>query len=170
VSGADEPSIPSDEARLGVIVAVAQNGVIGRDGDLPWRLPEDLKHFKRITLGHAIIMGRATWESIGRPLPKRRNIVVTRNRDYTADGVEIAHSLPEALALARTTDPEPFVIGGASLYAEALPLATRLEITEVQREVAGDTWFPRFDREAFTEVERVSGAGVEFVTWVRDAG
>ncbi len=159
----------SDEReRLGIIVAVAANGVIGAQGDLPWRLPEDLRHFKQITLGHAIIMGRATWDSIGRPLPRRRNIVVTRNRSFRADGVEVAHSLDEALTLARTTDPEPFVIGGASLYAEALPRATRLEITEVHAEVPGDTWFPGFDRGAFTEVSRRAGDGVDFVSWARD--
>ncbi|MCO4773117.1 MAG: dihydrofolate reductase [Deltaproteobacteria bacterium] len=158
----------SERLRLGVIVAVASNGVIGKDGDLPWRLPEDLKHFRRTTLGHAIIMGRTTWESIGKPLAKRRNIVVTRQVDYVAPGAEVAHSLPEALAMARTTDPEPFVIGGASLYAEALGSATRLEITEVHREVAGDTWFPAFDRDRFTEVSRRPGDGVDFVTWVRD--
>jgi dihydrofolate reductase len=150
-----------------VIVAVSDNGVIGRDGDLPWRLPEDLRHFKRTTLGHAVVMGRATWESIGFPLPKRRNIVLTRNREYVAEGAEVAHSLEEALVLARETDPEPFVIGGATLYAEALPIATRLEITEVHRDVEGDTSFPEFDRAAFTEVKRSSHDGFDFVTWVR---
>jgi dihydrofolate reductase len=160
--------VSDERERLGIIVAVAANGVIGAQGDLPWRLPEDLRHFKQITLGHAIIMGRATWDSIGRPLPRRRNIVVTRNRSFRADGVEVAHSLDEALTLARTTDPEPFVIGGASLYAEALPRATRLEITEVHAEVPGDTWFPGFDRGAFTEVSRRAGDGVDFVSWARD--
>lgn len=164
----DAPAPPDEPTRLAIIVAVSDNGVIGRDGDLPWRLPEDLKHFKRTTLGHAVVMGRATWESIGFPLPKRRNIVLTRNREYVADGAEIAHSLDDALALARQTDPEPFVIGGATLYAEALPVATRLEITEVHRDVKGDTFFPGFDRDAFTEVGRRSGDGLDFVTWVRD--
>ena len=154
--------------RLAVIVAVAPNGVIGRDGDLPWRLPEDLKHFRRTTLGHAVVMGRATWESIGKPLPKRRNIVVTRNRDYMADGAEVAHSLPEALALAWQSDPEPFVIGGASLYAEALPQATRLELTEVHEEVDGDTFFPGYDEGQFSEISRRAGEGCDFVTLVRD--
>jgi len=154
--------------RLALIVAVAENGVIGKDGDLPWRLPGDLKHFRRTTLGHAVIMGRATWESLPKPLAKRRNIVVTRNRDYVADGAEVVHSFEDAVTLARTTDPEPFVIGGASLYAAALPLATRLVISEVHREVDGDTWFPPFDRDAFTEASRVEGEHFDVVTWVRD--
>ncbi len=154
--------------RLALIVAVAENGVIGKDGDLPWRLPGDLKHFRRTTLGHAVIMGRATWESLPKPLAKRRNIVVTRNRDYVAEGAEVVHSFEEALALARTTDPEPFVIGGASLYEAALPLATRLVISEVHREVDGDTWFPPFDRDAFTEASRTPGEHFDVVTWLRD--
>ena len=153
--------------RLTIIAAVARNGVIGRDGDLPWRLPEDLRHFKRTTSGHPIIMGRATWESIGRPLPRRHNVVVTRQHGYSAPGCSVVHSLDEALALAWAEDAEPFVIGGAGLYAAALPLASRLVITEVHREVEGDTWFPPFDRAQFREVDRRAGDGVSFVTWER---
>ena len=153
--------------RLTIIAAVARNGVIGRDGDLPWRLPEDLRHFKRTTSGHPIIMGRATWESIGRPLPRRQNVVVTRQHGYSAPGCSVVHSLDEALALAWAEDAEPFVIGGAGLYAAALPLASRLVITEVHREVEGDTWFPPFDRAQFREVDRRAGDGVSFVTWER---
>jgi dihydrofolate reductase len=127
-------------APLAIIVAVSRNGVIGRAGELPWHLPEDLKHFKRVTTGHAIIMGRKTHESIGRPLPKRRNIVVTRS-GASFEGCETADSLETAIELARTSDACPVVIGGASLYEEALPLATELHLTIVDREVEGDTFF-----------------------------
>ena len=139
-------------APLALIVAVARNGVIGRGGDLPWHLSEDLKHFKKTTSGHAIIMGRKTHESIGRALPKRRNIVVTRS-GATFEGCETAGSLDEAVALARTTDPCPFVIGGASLYEEALPLATEIYLTTIDEDVEGDTFFPT-DLPDFEEVER----------------
>lgn len=153
--------------KLAVIAAIARNGVIGRDGDLPWRLPEDLRHFKRTTRGHAVIMGRKTWESIGRPLPGRTNIVVTRQAAYEAPGCSVVHSLEEGLELAWQTDEEPFVIGGAGLYAAALPLATRLELTEVHEEVQGDTFFPPIDLDRFHEADRRDGDGVSFVTWVR---
>jgi dihydrofolate reductase len=142
------------------VVAVARNGVIGKDGALPWRYPEDMRHFKRVTLGHAVIMGRRTWESIGKPLVDRRNIVVSR---AALPGVEVVPTLEQALALARTADDEPRVIGGAGLYAAALPLATRLYLTEVEREVEGDTFFPPFDRTAWRETERRPGDGVSFV-------
>ncbi|MBW2159013.1 MAG: dihydrofolate reductase, partial [Deltaproteobacteria bacterium] len=116
-------------APLALIVAVARNGVIGKGGALPWHVSEDLKHFKKTTSGHVIIMGRKTHDSIGRALPKRRNIVVTRQPGALFAGCETAHSLAEAIALARTTDDCPFIIGGASLYEEALPLATELHLT-----------------------------------------
>lgn len=146
----------STPAPLAIIVAVARKGVIGKDGGLPWHLSEDLKHFKRTTLGHAIIMGRKTYDSIGRPLPKRRNIVVTRSKGAMFEGCELAHSLDDAIALARSTDPCPFVVGGASLYEEALPLATELHLTSIDQEVEGDTFFPE-DLSAFEEVERRLG-------------
>jgi len=150
-------------APLALIVAVARNGVIGRDGGLPWHIPEDLKHFKRTTTGHTIIMGRRTHESLGRALPKRRNIVVTRQADADFAGCETAHSLEEAIALARSTDECPFVIGGASLYQEALPIATELHLTTVDQDVEGDTYFPE-DLSEFVEVERRAGEseGVAF--------
>lgn len=141
--------------RLALIVAVARNGVIGRGGTLPWHLSEDLKHFKRTTLGHAIIMGRKTHESIGRALPNRRNIVVTRS-SAAGEGCETASSLEEALALARTTDDCPFIIGGGSLYEEALPLVTEIHMTTIDEDVAGDTFFPT-DLAGFEEAERREG-------------
>jgi dihydrofolate reductase len=146
-----------------LIVAVARNGVIGKDGGLPWHVSEDLKHFKKTTHGHAVIMGRKTHDSIGRPLPKRRNIVVTRQTGTLFPGCEAAHSLDEAIALARTTDDCPFIIGGASLYEEALPLATELHLTTIDEDVDGDAYFPE-DLSEFVEVESRKGetAGVVF--------
>ncbi len=137
--------------RITLIVAVAQNGIIGRDGGLPWRLSSDLRRFKADTIGKPVIMGRRTHQSIGRPLPDRLNIVVTRDRAFRAEGVEIAHSLADALTLARirgrcmTGADEICVIGGGDLYAQALPLADRLRVTHVLAEVDGDTRFPAID-------------------------
>jgi dihydrofolate reductase len=150
---------------LALIVAMARNGVIGKRGALPWHIPEDLKHFRRVTAGHAIIMGRTTHASIGRALPSRRNIVVSRSPTFAAEGCEVAHALDEAIALARQTDPEPMIIGGAAVYEEALPLVTRIYLTEVLRDVEGDVRFPDFDRSAWREIERTQGEseGVSFV-------
>ncbi len=134
---------------IAIIVAMAQNRCIGRDNDLPWRLSNDLKHFKRTTMGKPIIMGRKTWESIGRPLPGRINIVVTRNKNYEAPGCTLAHSLTEAISTITEVE-EACVIGGAALYQEALGMADRLYITHVEAEVDGDTYFPEFDVHAWT--------------------
>lgn len=145
--------------KLSLVWAMAQNRVIGRNNKLPWYLPEDLKYFKRITMGKPIIMGRKTFESIGKPLPGRTNIVVTRNPDYVVEGVKTVHSLDaakalcESLALVDGSD-EAMVIGGGEIYAQALPLADRLYLTEVHAEVDGDAWFPEFDRDAWREVAR----------------
>ncbi|HEX9179329.1 MAG TPA: dihydrofolate reductase [Burkholderiales bacterium] len=143
-------------SRLSVIAAVARNGVIGRDNTLPWRLPEDLKRFRALTMGHHIVMGRRTWESIGRLLPGRSMIIVTRNPEYTVPGCAVTHSLAEAVALAGD-DPEVFVIGGAELYREALATAERLYLTEIRADFEGDAWFPEFDPDAWIEVSRDSG-------------
>lgn len=137
-----------------LIAALASNGVIGRDNSLPWRLKADLARFKALTLGHPILMGRKTWESLGRPLPGRRNMVVTRNPDYQADGAEI-FATPEA-ALRELGDGPLFVIGGAELYRQMLPLADRLQLTEVQADVEGDAHFPTFDHGEFVETARAS--------------
>ncbi len=143
-------------APLALIVAVARNGVIGKEGGLPWHVSEDLKHFKKTTSGHAIIMGRKTYDSIGRPLPKRRNIVVTRQADAEFPGCERAQGIDEAIALARSTDPCPFIIGGASLYEEALPMATEIHLTSIDEDAEGDTYFPG-DLSGFEEVESRKG-------------
>ena len=136
---------------LSLVVAMDRNRVIGRDGGLPWRLSADLKYFKSITMGKPIVMGRRTHESIGRPLPGRENIVITRDPDYVAPGCRVVHHLDDVLALPA---PEVMVIGGASLYADLLPRAQRLYLTEVLAEVTGDTWFPDFDRGDWREISR----------------
>jgi dihydrofolate reductase len=129
---------------LSLIVAAAENGVIGAAGDLPWRLPDDLKRFKALTLGHPVLMGRRTWESIGRALPGRRSIVVTRNRGFRAEGAVVVHSLDDGLAACGDAE-EAFVIGGAGLFREALPRADRLYLTRVHARVEGDVSLPELD-------------------------
>jgi len=131
-----------------LIVAMARNRVIGRGNAMPWHLPSELQRFKRITLGHHIVMGRRTFESIGRLLPGRTSVIVTRNPTYAIDGAVVVHSLDDALA-ACAGDDEPFVIGGAQLFAEALPLARRIHLTTIDAEVEGDVLMPPFDRSDF---------------------
>jgi dihydrofolate reductase len=157
-------------AGLAMIAAVAKDGAIGQGGKLPWHLPEDMKHFRALTTGHAVIMGRKTFESIGRPLPKRRNIVITRQSDRHIPGCDVANDLPAAVALAQSDDACPFIIGGAAIYREAMHLATHLFITEVDSDVDGDVFFPEVP--AYFEVtERRKGEtpGVTFVTYERRA-
>jgi dihydrofolate reductase len=141
--------------RKSLVVAMARNRVIGRDNALPWRLPAELAHFKRVTMGHPIIMGRRTYESIGKPLPGRMNIVVSRNRGVAAPGCVVVASLEDAYAAAGDAE-EVSIIGGTSLFEAALPTADCIHLTEVEADVAGDTWFPEFDRGQWreTEVER----------------
>ena len=130
--------------KLSIIVAISENNVIGRDGSLPWHLSADLQRFKRLTMGHPIIMGRRTYESIGRPLPGRTSIVVTRQEDYQASGVLVASSLDQAFTITQTDD-EAFVIGGAEIYHQALPRANRLVVTRVHAIIDGDVFFPPLD-------------------------
>lgn len=140
---------------ISIIVAVAENGVIGKDNQLLWRLPDDLKRFKKLTTGHPIIMGRKTFDSIGKPLPGRTSIVITRNPDYKMDGILVSHSLEEALDEARKLDNnEAFVIGGGELYTQALPIADRLYITEVLTKIPGDTFFENKYPQEWIETER----------------
>lgn len=135
-----------------LIAAVARNGVIGRDNTLPWRLKADLAHFKATTTGYPVLMGRKTWESLGRPLPGRRNLVITRNEDYAAAGAEVFTSPEEAVEAAGSQ--QVFVIGGAELYRQLLDRADALILTEVQAEPEGDAHFPAFDRARFIETKR----------------
>ncbi len=156
---------------LALIAAVARNGVIGSSNALPWRLPEDLRHFRALTTGHAVIMGRKTWESIGRALPGRQNIVVTRQRHYAADGATVVSSLDDALRA--VTMPAPaFCIGGGELYALALPRASTLHCTQIDEEFAGDTRFPEIDGALWRETSREdhraqAGFAYAFVTLER---
>jgi dihydrofolate reductase len=138
---------------LSLVVAASENDVIGRDNALPWHLPADLKHFKAVTMGKPIVMGRKTWESIGRPLPGRLNIVISRNRALSIPGVEVVGSFDEALARAGDA-PEVAVIGGAELFRAALPLASRIYFTRVHGTVPGETKFPALDPSQWREVDR----------------
>jgi len=137
-------------SRLTLIAARARNGVIGRNNQMPWKIPGEQAYFKRMTMGHPIVMGRKTWESIGRPLPGRRNIVITRDRTYSAIGADVVGSLDDALALAGEAD-EIFVIGGGQLYAEAMPSASRLLLTEIDADFDGDTFMPAPDHTQWRE-------------------
>lgn len=162
---------------LVLVVARARNGVIGNNGALPWRLPADLKRFKAMTVGKPVIMGRKTFDSIGKPLPGRHNIILTRDRGWRADGVTTAANLAEAVAAAgldpRARADAIMVIGGAQIYAEALPSATRIELTEVDAEPEGDTVFPPLDPARWREIARESypatdgRPGYSFVTLTR---
>jgi dihydrofolate reductase len=161
---------------LALIVAVAKNRVIGRDGKLPWRLPEDLRHFRTLTTGHAIIMGRRTWESLPHALPQRQNIVVTRQQAYRADGASIASSLDDALCAVMYPAP-PFCIGGSELYRAALPYASIAYVTEIARAFEGDATFPPLDSDEWTETAREprmqegdGGVAYAFVTYERRRG
>lgn len=145
--------------KMSLLWAMSNNRVIGRNNALPWHLPEDLKYFKRVTMGKPMIMGRKTYESIGKPLPGRTNIVISRNPHYTAQGVETVTSLDEAMALSeligkRDGVDEAIVIGGAEIFLLSLPLADRLYLTEVHAHIEGDTWFPEFDHSQWQEVTR----------------
>lgn len=153
---------------LAMVAAMARNRVIGNAGQLPWHEPADLAHFKRTTSGHAVIMGRKTWESLGKALPKRRNLVVTRQVGFSAPGAEVFAELSQAIAAARTTDTEPMIIGGGEIYTLALPLATRIELTEIDAEPAGDAHFPVLGTEWIIAESRQEGA-CTFRTWVRNS-
>jgi dihydrofolate reductase len=140
--------------RLSILAAVARNGVMGRHNALPWHLPEDLKHFKALTMGHTIIMGRKTYASIGRVLPGRTNVIVTRQLDFCAPDAIVVHTLEDALDLNGRQDDVLFIIGGARLYEQTLDLVQRLYLTEIQQDFEGDTFFPAFDRSDWVEVSR----------------
>jgi dihydrofolate reductase len=162
--------------RISLVAAVARDGVIGRENAIPWHLPEDARRFRALTMGHPVVMGRRTWDSLPerfRPLPGRRNVVVTRNVAWQAEGAESAGSLDDALSLLAGA-PQVFVIGGAELYADALPLADELLLTEIDSEIEGDMLFPPWERAWFEEVSReehvsVTGLPFAFVTYQRRA-
>ena len=155
-----------------LVAAIARNGVIGVDGGLPWHLSDDLRRFKGLTVGHVLVMGRRTYESIGHPLAGRTTVVVTRRPGWSAGEDEVlrAGDVPGALALAGEIDDDVFVVGGAQVYAEALPLADRLELTLVHAEPEGDTFFPDVDWSEWREVAREPGDGADYVTYARARG
>jgi dihydrofolate reductase len=154
-----------------LVAAMGRNRVIGLDGDMPWHFSEDLAHFKRTTMGGTMLMGRKTFDSIGRPLPGRRTIVITRNTEWAHDGVEVVHSLGEALELAANSEPQHaagvFVVGGGDVYAQALPIADRLVLTEIDDAPEGDTYFPEWSRDEWAETARHEAGELAFVTWER---
>ena len=156
-----------------LIAALAKNRVIGIDNKLPWRLPDDLQHFKKLTLGHSIVMGRKTWESLPGVLPDRRHIVITRDLDYTSAEAEIVHSVEDAISLVPASQPV-FIVGGANLYEQLMPQAQRMELTLVDAEPQGDAFFPEWDSKQWQEVSREHHAADErhqfafdFVTYKR---
>jgi dihydrofolate reductase len=166
-------------AKVVLVAAVAENGVIGRDGTLPWRLKSDMQHFRRLTLGRPVVMGRKTYESIGRPLKDRTNIVTSRDPDYAAEGIVVANSLDAAIDIAREDARQRAadsiaIIGGAGIFADSLAFADRLEITLVHASPPGDTFFPPIDAETWRETARVrqdaapnDDADVSFITYQR---
>jgi dihydrofolate reductase len=149
--------------RISLIAAMAENRVIGKQGQIPWEIPGEQKRFKKITLGHAVIMGRKTYESLGRPLPDRTNIIVTRQTDFRADGCIVAHDLPSAIQCCPVDEDEAFVCGGGQLYHEALPLADRIYLTVIPRDMHGDTYFPDIPLTEFRvkQSESIKVEGVE---------
>jgi dihydrofolate reductase len=155
-----------DSVTITVIAAVSRNGVIGRAGDLAWRHREDLQRVKRLTLGRTLVMGRRTFDSIGRPLPGRRTIVITRQAGWAVQGVTVTHSVEEALAAARDS-PEIVVFGGGEVYAQLIGRADRLEITHIRDEIDGDTHFPAIDPAVWREAGREEHDGFDWVTYTR---
>jgi dihydrofolate reductase len=150
-----------------LVAAVARNGVIGRGTEIPWKVPGEQKLFKELTMGDVLVMGRTTYESIGRPLPGRTTIVLTRDPDWGAEGVRVAHSLSDAVAQAATLPGDIAVVGGAEVYAAALPLATEQVISEIDLEPEGDVFYPPFDRRQWVEASREHHEGFDRVFLVR---
>ena len=159
--------MPSDPRRLTLVAAYAANRVIGDHGRIPWRLSEDFAHFKATTMGGVLVMGRTTYDSIGRPLPGRTTIVLTRDPDWSAEGVLVAHSLADALALSTDEPGETFVVGGTQVYEQALPLATHQVLTEVGLEPDGDAHYPPFSTDDWVETRREPHDGFTWVWWER---
>src|SRR5690349_24669147 len=161
---AHAPSIAAGTPRVYLVAAVARNGVIGAKGKLPWHLPEDLRHFKKLTLGHPVIMGRRTWDSLPHALPGRENIVLTRSANSDIPGASVANSLAAAIALC-AGESTVFVIGGAGIFADAMSIADGIVLTEIERDYEGDVYFPEWDRSVWRETQRerhVSSEDVPF--------
>jgi dihydrofolate reductase len=165
MSGPDTLDRPGK--RVVMVAAVADNGVIGAGGDIPWQIPEDLRHFRATTRDNTVVMGRRTYESIGHPLPYRTNVVVTRNPTWAADHVFTAPGIAEAVELAQGFDGDVMVIGGGRVYADAMPLASHQVLTEVHASPEGDTHYPQWDRSQWRETRREPHDGFDFVWWER---
>ena len=155
------------ERRIVAVAAYADNRVIGDHGRIPWHIPDDFAHFKAETLGHTLVMGRLTFDSIGRPLPGRRTIVVTRNPEWSHDGVDVAHSLTDALALAADSAGDIVIAGGTQIYQQAMPLLTHQVLTEVHLTPDGDAHYPSFPLDEWQETHRVSRPDLDWVWWER---
>lgn len=151
---------------ISIIVAIARHGAIGKDNALLWHISDDLKRFKRITSGHPVVMGRKTYESLGRPLPNRINVVITRNTNFRAEGCTVVHSMAEAVSLFPATE-EVFVIGGAQIYAEALDIADKFYLTKVEAQYDADTFFPKWDPAQWREISCENHDGYSFIDYVR---
>ena len=168
------PEAQRRKRRISILVAMARNRVIGKEGQLPWHLSADLKRFKQLTMGHHIVMGRKTWESIGRLLPGREHVIISRQTGYAVPGAKVVRSLDAALAEAQD-DREVFIIGGGEIYALALPVTDRILLTEIDRDFDGDAWFPQLPEGAWKETDRVrsmdeaSGLEFSYVTLERSA-
>lgn len=166
-----EASVPEArkmKPKLSIIAAISTNRVIGRDNKIPWHISEDLRRFKALTIGHPIIMGRKTFESIGKPLPKRANIVITRDKDYSAPGIDVAHSIEEAIEAAKTKEgsEEIFIIGGGQIYSQSIHLADKLYLTVVDQEIKGDVFFPgyfEFKKVIFEQSVEENGLAYNFI-------
>jgi dihydrofolate reductase len=161
--------LPSEPRRVVAVAAYAENRVIGDHGRIPWHIPDDFAHFKAETLGHTLVMGRLTYDSIGRPLPGRRTVVVTRNRAWAADGVDVVHSFDEALVRAASLPGSTVIAGGTQIYQQAMPLLTHQVLTEVHLNVDGDAHYPAFSLDDWRETRRVSRPDLDWVWWERVA-
>lgn len=157
------------DKRIVMVAAVADNGVIGLRGEIPWHISEDLKHFRATTRGHTVVMGRTTYEGIGHPLPYRTNVVVTRDRHWSAEGVFVAHSVEQAIERAQEFDGDVIIGGGTQVYEAAMPYATHQVLTEVHQSPEGDTHYPEFDRAEWVETRREEHVGFAWVWWERKA-
>jgi dihydrofolate reductase len=161
---------------IAIVVAASENNVIGKEGKMPWRLPKDLKHFKTLTLGHPVVMGRKTFESMGKPLPGRLNIVITRNGNYQAEGCEMTDTLEKAIATAQMHDTDVFIIGGGEIYRQALSLSDRIYLTRIAQNFEGDAFFPEIDLskwkliyEEFSAKDEKNAYDLSFLTYEKNA-
>jgi len=153
-------------SQLTLIAAISENNIIGKDGKLPWHIPEDLKRFKELTWGKAVLMGRKTYESISKPLPKRTNIVLTTNTEFFPQGVIVAKSLDEALEICRNYE-QTYVIGGQKVYQQTIDIADKLEITHVHKTIEGDAYFPKIDNSKWNETKRIDKTEYSFATYLK---